>query len=304
MKCSSNAGFTLLELTIASAVSAGVAIALGSFSLISARLAGRNMAANHGHSSIATANQRLLRDLQASGSAFQLMNYDGTTFTDVLPTASADQDPMTGQTLSKRTNAFRYWKVAGGPYQLTGPTSPSPLPPTTTSLTFNFGPVVGDDLAYTPAVNDKVWFPLLSREYKITAIPVMPSKENPMGTITIHDTKGLGYTIDVTGPNVTTALFFHQVYFYVSDNKLWQDDSSLPDHPVAVHDMITSPKPFSVLFPTSTSPSSDRLTLRVSLEAYDLSYSKPSYPNGATTLQTCISVRNQPPFVSLSQTPQ
>jgi prepilin-type N-terminal cleavage/methylation domain-containing protein len=32
MKRSSNAGFTLLELTIASAVSAGVAIALGSFS--------------------------------------------------------------------------------------------------------------------------------------------------------------------------------------------------------------------------------------------------------------------------------
>jgi len=303
MKRSSNAGFTLLELTIASAVSAGVAIALGSFSLISARLAGRNMAANHGHSSIATANQRLLRDLQASGSAFQLMNYDGSTFTDVMPTVSADQDPMTGQILSNRANAFRYWKVGGGPYRLTGPTLPSPMPPTTTSLTFDFGPPVNDELPYIPAVNDKLWFPLLSREFKITAIPVMPNKDNPIGTITIHDTKGLGYTIDVTNPSVTTALFFHQVYYYVYDNKLWLDDSSMPKHPVVVHDMITSPKPFSVLFPTSSSPSSDRLTMRVSLEAYDLSYSKRSYPNGATTMQTCISVRNQPPFVSLAQTP-
>src|SRR3954447_5938684 len=119
MKRTSQAGFTLMELTIAAAISASIAIALGSFSLISARLAGRNLASNHGHSTIAIANQRLLRDVQNSGSPIQLMNFNGTTFTDVTATASADQDPMTGQTLSVRANAFRYWRVGGGPYQLT-----------------------------------------------------------------------------------------------------------------------------------------------------------------------------------------
>jgi hypothetical protein len=57
---------------------------------------------------------------------------------------------MTGQILSNRANAFRYWKVGGGPYRLTGPTLPSPMPPTTTSLTFDFGPPVNDELPYIP----------------------------------------------------------------------------------------------------------------------------------------------------------
>ena len=93
-KHTSPAAFTIVELMIACGVSVGVAIALGSFSLVAARLAGRNMASNHGHASIAIANQRLLRDLQAAGSAFQLVTYDGATFSDVTPTASVDQDPM------------------------------------------------------------------------------------------------------------------------------------------------------------------------------------------------------------------
>jgi len=304
MKRTSQAGFTLMELMIASAISASVAIALGSFSLVSARLAGRNLASNHGHSSIAIANQRLLRDVQASGSSIQLMNFDGTTFTDVTASASADQDPMTGQTLSVRANSFRYWRIGGGPYQMTASTIP-----TTVNLTFNFGPPVNSKLPYTPSVNDKVWFPLLDREFKITAVTTTPSAISPSGTITIHDPSGIGYTIDTTSPNVTTAYFFHQVAYHVdtSTNKLIFEENyptvATGTHIIVVHDMITSPKPFSVLFTSPTAPSSDQLTLRVSLEAYDLNYSKPQFPNGSTTMQTCISVRNQPAFVSLAQTP-
>jgi hypothetical protein len=303
-KRSSAAAFTLMELTIAAAVSAGVAIALGSFSLVAAKLAGRNMASNHGHSSIAIANQRLLRDVQASGSAIQLQTYDGTNFTDLTPTPSTDQDIMTGQTLSVRANAFRFWKVGGGPYKLTGP---NPINPTTTALTFNFGPSVNGQLPYVPAVNDKLWFPLLDREFQITAVSTTPTPGSPSCTVTLHT--AIGYTLDTTSPNVTTAMFFHQVWYYAYNNRLYYHDPALAAlgaqyDPLTVHDMITSPKPFSVLFLTPTSPTSDRLTLRISLEAYDLNYSKPAYPNGATTMQTCISVRNQPPFVSLAQTPQ
>jgi hypothetical protein len=265
MKRSSTAAFTLMEIMIASAVSAGIAIALGCFSLVSARLAGRNLASNHGHASIAIANQRLLRDLQASGSAFQLMNYDGTNFTDVTPTASADQDPMTLQTLSNRTNAFRYWRVGGGPYQLTNSTVP-----TTTGLSFNFGPAINGKLPYVPVVNDKLWFPLLDREFQITAVTTTPTAGSPTGTVTIHDPNGIGYTIDTTSPNVTTATFFHQVSYYAYNNRLYYHDAGAAVDPVTVHDMITSPKPFAVLFLTPATPSSDNLTMRVSLEAYDL----------------------------------
>jgi hypothetical protein len=187
--------------------------------------------------------------------------------------------------------------------------------PTQRDLTFNFGPPNADGkLPYTPAVNDKLWFPLLDREFKITAIATTPTGGSPTGKVTIHDTNGIGYTIDTTSPtgspNVTTALFFHQVAYHVdtSTNKLIFEENyptvAVFPNIIVVHDMITSPKPFSVLFTTPTAPSSDQLTLRVSLEAYDLNYSKPAFPNGATTMQTCISVRNQPPFVSLAQTPQ
>lgn len=290
-----------MELMIATAVSAGVAIALGAFSLISARLAGRNLASNHGHSSIATANQRLLREIQASGSPFQLVNYDGTNYTDASISASSDQDPMTKQILSTRANAVRYWRVAGGPYQMTASTTP-----TSTSLKFNFGPAVNGALPYVPAVNDKVWFALLDREFQITAVTTTPTVASPSGFITIHDTAGIGYTIDTASPNVTTAMFFRQAAFSVYNNQLRYHDNFVgtsKNNNVVIHDMITSPKPFSVLYPTSTSIS-DQLTVRVSLEAYDLNYSKPAYPNGATTMQTCISVRNQPAFISLAQTPQ
>ena len=172
-------------------------------------------------------------------------------------------------------------------------------------MSFNFGPAVNGKLPYVPSVNDKLYFPLLDREFKITAVGTTPTPSSPTGSITIHDTNGIGYTIDTTSPNVTTAMFFHQVAFYALNNRLYYEDN-YPGNataPVTVHDMITSPKPFSVLFLTPTTPTSDELTLRVSLEAYDLNYSKPAYPNGSTTMQTCISVRNQPTFVSLSQTP-
>ena len=297
-----NAAFTLVELLVATTISAGVGIGLVSFTLASTTLAARNLAYNHGHSTLLTANIRLLKELQNSGSIFTLMDFNGTTYTGATVTVTTDQDPLTGGYLSSRSNAVRFWRNVAGPKQLTASTTP-----TTTNLTFDFGPLDDGQLPYIPAVNDKLWFPLIRSEFKITAVVTAPTTSNTTGVVTIHQTGGVGYTLSTTSPNITTAFFFRQAAFTVYGNQLRYDpafNGSTSTSPWVTCSNVTSPKPFSVLYRTNTSGTSERVDLRLSLEAYDLDYSNLKFPNGAGTLQTVISLRDQPPLISCLQTPQ
>jgi type II secretory pathway pseudopilin PulG len=302
MKSLKQSGFTLAELLVAATV--GVAITLGmvSFSWSASRLGAKNLAYNHGASSFTQASNRLVKDAQSSASIFTLVDFNGSTYTDSSATVSSDKDPLTSQYLSARSNAVRFWKQIGGPFQLNVDSLPA-----STNLSFNFGPAVNGALPYTPTVNDKLWFPLLDEEFQITAIVTAPTVASPTGVVTINSTSrvGTGYTLSTTSPNVTTAIFYRQVAYSVYNYNLryHPNYSNAPSTCADVCYNITSPKPFSVLYQTSTSSSSSRTDLRVSFEAYDLKYSNINFPNGAGTLQTIISIRDQPPFVSALQTP-
>ena len=302
MKPIRNAGFTLIEVLIASAVGLLVAMGMISFAWASARLGAKNLAYNHGHASFTQASNRLVKDCQSSDSIFTLVDFNGTVYADSTVVVSADKDPLTGQYLSSRSNAVRFWQKMGGPFQLN-----ASVQPTDTNLSFNFGPLVNGELPYTPVVNDKLWLPLLNKEFQITAIVTAPTAASPTGVVTIANStnSGTGYTLSTTSPNVTTAIFFRQVAYSVYNYTLRYHPhfSTSPRTFVVAANNITSPKPFSILYPTSTSTASLQTSLRLSLEAYDIGYSNITFPNGAATLQTVISVRDQPPFVSSLQTP-
>jgi len=303
MKSLRNAGFTLTEVMIAAAIGVVIALGTAAFSWASARLGAKNLAYNHGNAAFTQGSNRLVKDLQSSDSVFTLVDFNGTTYTDSAVSITADQDPLTGQYLSSRSNTVRFWMKIAGPFQLNA----SALA-TDTNLSFNFGPAVSGALTYTPAVNDKLWLPLINKEFQITAVVTAPTASAPTGVVTIGNStnSGTGYTLSTTSPNVTTAIFFRQVAFSVYNNQLRfhpQFSGSTQGNCIIVSNNITSPKPFSLLYATSTSSASTQTNLRISLEAYDLSYSNLAFPNGAATLQTVVPVRDQPPFVSSLQTP-
>jgi prepilin-type N-terminal cleavage/methylation domain-containing protein len=300
MKFKRNGGFTLAEMLVAAAVGAVVSLGLVSFSWVSARLSARNLAFNHGTAALTGTANRLTKDLQGSGSIFTLVDFNGTGYTDSTVSMSSDVDPLSGQYLSTRSNAVRFWKTASDPVKLNVSTTP-----TTIDLSFNFGPLVGGQLPYTPAVNDKLWFPLLDQEFQIISVVTAPTTSSTTGVVRIHNSAGVGYTLSTTSPNVTTAIFFHQVAYSVYNNTLryHPNFSNSPASCNVACNNITSPKPFAVLYATSSASASPRTDLRISFEAYDLDYSSFKFPNGAATLQSTISVRDQPPFVSALQTP-
>jgi hypothetical protein len=303
MKLTHKAGFTLIETIFAAAVGLIVAFGIAAFAWASARLGAKNLAYNHGNQAFTQASNRLVKDCQASASIFTLVNYDGTTYMDATPAITTNQDALTGQYLSSRSNAVRFWMKVGGPFQLNASTLP-----TTTNFSFDFGPAVNGTLPYTPAVNDKLWFPLINKELQITAVVTAPTAASPTGVVTAVNASGTqtGYTFSTTSPNVTTAIFYRQVAFCVYNNQLWfipNFSTATQGNYVVACQNITSPMPFSVLFPAATSPASPQTCLRLSLEAFDLNYSNLAFPNGAATMQTIISARDQPPPVTSLQTP-
>ena len=303
MKFMRNSAFTLIEMLVATAISALVGIGLVSFAWASSRLAARNLAYNHGHDAMLIAENRLVHDLQDSASAFTLVDFNGTTYANSTVTISSDVDPLTSQYLSSRSNAVRFWQNTGGPCKLAANTLA-----TDTTLTFDFGPLVNGVLPYVPMVNDKVWLPLVDRECQISAIVTAPTTASTIGVVRIQNlnTTGVAFTLSTASPNVTTGYFFRQVAYSVYNNQLRYHSNFSPGTQasyVVARENVTSPKPFSVLYATSSSSSSTCLDLRISLESYDLNYSNLKFPNGSATLQTIISMRNQPPFVSSLQTP-
>jgi hypothetical protein len=172
--------------------------------------------------------------------------------------------------------------------------------------------------SYVPQVGDKVQIPLISKDFQITAVT------GPTGTVwAVTVDKAIGSTIATIANStpswkstpITTAVFYRRVAYVVLNNQLRFDSQlPLPPYPKAaitpftdtstqkgmalVKTNVTSPKPFSLLFPTATSTVTDSANLRVSLESYDLLYSARLLQNGTTTLQAVIPSRNQPAILS------
>lgn len=276
--------FTLVELIVATAVFAGVTVAMLTFSSVAVRLFARNLSVNHSHDSIRIADQDMLRDLHDAASAFRLMSFDGTTYTDISPAATTDVDKLTGKFVSARGNAVRFRRLAGGPFKMTASTTVD-----STDLTFNFS-----GSGYTPQVGDKVVLPLISREFGIIAVP-------SAGVVTISDAGGVGFSIDATtAGNVTTGYFYREVAYSVWDGALRYHKnftSTNKTSSVPVRDKITSTQPFGLLYPTATGQV-ETGALRVSLEAYDPNYTGRKFSNGTATLQAIIPPMNVPTPVS------
>ncbi|HYR58632.1 MAG TPA: prepilin-type N-terminal cleavage/methylation domain-containing protein, partial [Chthoniobacteraceae bacterium] len=281
------AGFTITELLVAIAVFGMVAVGLVSFSSTALRLIARNLATNHSHEVMRISNQQLLRDLHDAASPFCLVNFDGATYTDVVATASSNQDPFTGDFISVRANGVRFRRLAGGPYRFTASTIPA-----STTLSFDFG--VGSTLPYVPQVGDKLVVPLIAREFDISTINVSPTVGSTIGTVGISDPAGIGFTIDaVTAGKLTTACFYREVAYTVFDNQLRTHpnfNGANKDVFNLVRDCVTSPQPFAVLFPAGA-PASECTDLRVSLESYDTRYSAQMFKSGTATFQAIVPSR-------------
>ena len=295
MKRSILHAFTIVELIVATAVFAGVTVALMTFSQTSMRLFARNLSVNHSHEAVRTSDLQMLRDLHDSASDFTLMNFDGTTYTDLSPAYTTDVDPLTQRLISARGNVVRFRRHAGGPYKLTANTTAA-----STSLTFDFS--VGTTLPYAPQVGDKVVLPLVSREYTITAVTTMPTAGSRTGTVTVNATGGLGFTIDTTtAGNVTTGYFYREVAYSVYGGTLRYHKNFTGTNKttfVQVRDKVTSTQPFGLLSPIAGEPPIP--ALRISLEAYDPNYTGRKFSNGTATLQAVIPPLTIPPAISVA----
>jgi hypothetical protein len=284
MKRSFAAAFTLAELMLATAIFAGVTVALMTFSQTSLRLFARNLSVNHSHEAVRTADLQMLRDLHDSASAFRLMSFNGTTYSDLDPAVTTDVDKLTQKLVSARGNGVRFRRLAGGPYKLTANTTAA-----STNLTFDFS--VGTSLPYVPQVGDKVVIPVISREFAITAVPTVPTAGSRTGTVTVSATGGIGFTFDTTtAGNVTTGYFYREVAYSVYGGALrYHSNFSGANKTsfVVVRDKITSTQPFGLLYASSTAQVEEG-ALRISLEVYDPNYTGRKFTNGTATLQAVI----------------
>ena len=295
MKRSTLHAFTIVELIVATAVFSGVTIALMTFSQTSLRLFARNLSVNHSHEAVRTSDLQMLRDLHDSASAFVLMNFNGTTYTDLSPALTTDVDPLTQRFISARGNAVRFRRLAGGPYKLTADTTPA-----STNLTFDFS--VGTTLPYVPQVGDKIVLPLIAREYTITAVPTVPTTGSRTGIVTANATGGIGFTIkpSVAG-NVTTAYFYREVAYSVYGGNLRYHKNFTSTNKTTftlVRDKVTSTQPFGLLSPIAGEPPIP--ALRISLEAYDPNYTGRKFSNGTATLQAVIPPLTIPTAISVT----
>jgi hypothetical protein len=287
-----SAAFTLPELLIGAVVLGFTALMAAAFLASSARLVGRNFTTNHSHDTVRNTSQRLLADLHNAGSGFRLLDFNGTAYTDATPAVTADQDQLSQLWLSQRTNGVRYRRLAGGPYRITQYLSSTP-----DRIQLQFG--VSGALPYLPQAGDRVLLPLVNREYTINGVATAPTTSNTLGTIVLD--RDLGFTLTTSGTNITTALFFRRAAFTAWNNQLRYHPNfqgSFQNSFVVVRDGVTSPKPFALLFSTSTSTNTDALQLRVGLESYDGKTSARRYLNGTSSLLSVIPPRTMPTLLS------
>jgi len=304
------AAFTVAELLIASAVAVILSVGVMAFLSTTMRMVARNMATNHSHDTARAALQKVFAQIHQSASRFQLVSFDGTTYTDVTATVTTDQDPYSQQYISNRANGVRFMILVGGPCKMTGNGTTTTVASTDTTLEFDFS---GN--TYVPRVGDVLQIPLTAGQFNIVA----PAPVNTSGSkwkVTLGNAVGASLiTVTGTTPSgqswtnpITTGSFYRRVAYTVLGNQLrFHPNLTVPpypataatlDVPVLVRTNVSSPKPFGLLFPTSTSTLTDSSNLRVSLEAYDLQFGAQVYQNGTTTLQAVVPSRNQPPTLS------
>lgn len=271
-----------------------VASALVIFTSTSVRLVIRNLSTNHSHDVVRVGGAKVLADLHAASSRYRLMSFNGTSYTDATPVVTSDQDVLTQQYVSSRTNGVRFYRNAGGPFKISSNVSSS-----ATSLDFDFS--VGGIVTYVPQTGDRVRLPLLDREFGISAVTVVPTNGSPQGRITIDDPDGVGFTI-TTGTGMETIGYFYRKAAYTVFNQELRYHENFQGSQAGIYKVVrsnvTSPKPFGLLYPTSTSLTSDALNLRVSLESADADYSQRAMLGSTVTLQTVIPARTQPPEIT------
>jgi len=296
MSRSTRSAFTLPELIVGAGVLAIFSLAVFAFLSLSSRLVGRNLTTNHSHDSVRASTQRMLAELHSSGSAFTLVDYNGSVYSEVTsPTPTADRDQLSQLFLSQRTNGVRFRRLAGGPYKVTSDTTAA-----STTVDFDFG--VGGKLPYVPQANDKLYFPLLDREFLVSQVATTPTIGSTRGTVRLS--LPIGFKISTAGTNITTGMFFRRSAFTVWNGALRYHenfDGAKQNNVVQVRDNVTSPKPFALLFTSSTAPATNKLQLRLALECSDTKTSARRYLSGTTTLLSVIPPRNVPTFLSNSE---
>lgn len=302
--------FTLVEMMMASGAFAIFSAGIMMYASSALQMSARNLATNHSHETARGSLQRLLSEVHQSASRFQLINFNGTSYTDVDATVTGDRDAYTQQFISARANGVRFLRLAGGPYKLTGNGLSSTVATTDSTLEFDF-----TGSSYLPSLGDKLQIPLITREFQVVA----PAPRHTTGgkwVVTLSSAVGFsiitssGVTasgIDLPNP-VVVGVFYQRVGYTVWNNELrFHPHLTNPPYPAAVASTdvptvirrnVTSPKPFGLLFPAASGSLSDACNLRVSLESYDTQYSARLFLNGTTTLQAVIPSRNQPPILS------
>lgn len=271
----------LLCMGLVTVVGAGLYL----FSSTSSRFIARNLATNHSHEGTRISSLTFLNELRDSASGFQLISANNSTYSEVTEVTSAEVDSLTEQNLGTRANGVAFRRLLAGPIPLKANTTTD-----STTLSFDFGTLSGDDL---PAAGDKLLLPLISREFAITA-------SSSDGTVTIPGK--LGFTLKTESPNLVTGYFYRRAAFTVQNRELrYHPNFNNTSRNVyrVIRTGITTPTPFSILFPNSSTKTS-YMNLRVSMELTDLEYSARNFGAGTTTLHTIYTPRNQPtPLSSL-----
>lgn len=273
-------GFTLIEMLLCMGLVTVVGAGLYLFSSTSSRFIARNLATNHSHEGTRISSFTFLNELSDSASAFQLISANNNTFTEVVAATSAELDSLTEQNIGTRTNGVTFRRLLAGPIPLKANTTAD-----STTLSFDFSSLGGDDL---PTAGDKLRLPLISREFLISAA-------SSNGTVTIPGK--LGFTLKTESPNLVTGYFYRRAAFTVQNRELrYHSNFNSASRTIyrVVRTGITTPTPFSILFPSSTSLSANGLNLRVSMELTDLEYSARNFGSGTTTLHTIYTPRSQP----------
>jgi hypothetical protein len=239
----------------------------------------------------------MLRDLHDSGSPFALLDCtgpSGTTFTALSSAITADRDPMSQNYIGTRANGVRFRRVVGGPIKLAKAAAY-----TDTDLSFDF--LVNGSVPYVPEVGDKLFLPLLSDSYSITAVISPPSVSNPIGTVRLN--KAVGFTLTAQPTDCTTGYFLRLSAYTVFNSELRfhpQFVGAQSANYFVVQRDVTSPRPFALMYPLSDSPSTDGRGLRVSLEAHDLKRSAQKIQDGTATLYLIVPPRTFPTLLSAS----
>src|SRR4051812_14577026 len=112
---STRRAFTLMEMLMTMFSMGMLGTALLLFSTSSSRFVARNLATNHSHDTARISEQSLLKDLHDSASVFNQFNFDGTSYTDFTPAATADVDVLTGRVAGTRSNGVRFRQLIAGP---------------------------------------------------------------------------------------------------------------------------------------------------------------------------------------------